>query len=96
MKALNTKISKEGVCVYVHVCVREREKERHLLMSYALSFPLSSLLSVYCALVARSCLTLATPWTVSCQAPPSIGFPRQEHWSGSPRCACKDKHNSLS
>ena len=24
----------------------------------------------------------ATPWTVTCQAPLSMGFPRQEHWSG--------------
>ena len=23
-----------------------------------------------------------TPWTVACQAPLSIGFPRQEYWSG--------------
>ena len=21
------------------------------------------------------------PWTVACQAPLSVGFPRQEHWS---------------
>ena len=26
----------------------------------------------------------ATPWTVAYQAPPSIGFPRQEYWSGLP------------
>ena len=26
----------------------------------------------------------ATPWTVACQAPPPMGFPRQEYWSGSP------------
>ena len=26
----------------------------------------------------------ATPWTVACQAPPSMGFSRQEYWSGSP------------
>ena len=26
----------------------------------------------------------ATPWTVAHQAPPSIGFPRQEYWSGFP------------
>ena len=26
----------------------------------------------------------ATPGTVTCQAPPSMGFPRQEHWSGLP------------
>ena len=25
-----------------------------------------------------------TPWTVAHQAPLSMGFPRQEHWSGSP------------
>ena len=24
----------------------------------------------------------ATPWTVACQAPLSMGFPRQENWSG--------------
>ena len=24
----------------------------------------------------------ATPWTVACQAPRSMGFPRQEYWSG--------------
>ena len=24
----------------------------------------------------------ASPWTVACQAPPSIGFSRQEYWSG--------------
>ena len=26
----------------------------------------------------------ATPWTVARQAPLSVGFPRQEHWSGLP------------
>ena len=26
----------------------------------------------------------ATPWTVACQAPPSMGFSRQGHWSGLP------------
>ena len=27
---------------------------------------------------------LATPWTVAHQAPPSMGFARQEYWSGVP------------
>ena len=27
---------------------------------------------------------LATPWTVAYQAPPSMGFSRQEYWSGLP------------
>ena len=35
-------------------------------------------------LVAKSCPTLATPRTVACQAPLSIGFSGQEHWSGLP------------
>ena len=26
----------------------------------------------------------ATPWTATCQAPLSMGFPRQEYWSGLP------------
>ena len=35
-------------------------------------------------LVAKSCPTLAIPWTVACQAPLSMGFSRQEYWSGLP------------
>ena len=32
-----------------------------------------------------SCVQLfATPWTVGCQTPLSMGFPRQEYWSGLP------------
>ena len=27
---------------------------------------------------------VATPWTAAYQAPPSMGFSRQEHWSGVP------------
>ena len=26
----------------------------------------------------------ATPWTIAYQAPPSMGFPRHEYWSGLP------------
>ena len=32
--------------------------------------------------VAQSCPTLATPWTSAYQAPLSMGFSRQEYWSG--------------
>ena len=35
-------------------------------------------------LVARSCQTLATAWTVAHQAPLSTGFPRQAYWSKLP------------
>ena len=33
-------------------------------------------------LVTKLCLTLATPWTIACQAPLSMGFSRQEYWHG--------------
>ena len=33
------------------------------------------------ALVAQSCLTLADPWTIACQALLSMGFSRQEYWN---------------
>jgi len=38
----------------------------------------------YGGLVAKLCPTCVTPWTVACQAPLSMGFPRQEYWSGLP------------
>ena len=34
--------------------------------------------------VVQSCPTLCDPWTVTHQAPPSMGFSRQEYWSGLP------------
>ena len=34
--------------------------------------------------VAQSCPTLCNPWTVAHQAPPSVGFSRQEYWRGVP------------
>ena len=34
--------------------------------------------------VAQSCPTLSTLWTVVYQAPPSMGFSKQEYWSGLP------------
>ena len=36
---------------------------------------------VVVVLVAKSCLTLATSWTVTHQAPLFMGFSRQEYWS---------------
>ena len=36
------------------------------------------------AVVFKSCQLFATPWTVAHQTPLSMGFPRQEYWSGLP------------
>ena len=35
----------------------------------------------------------ATSWNVACQAPPSMGFPRQEYGSGLPLCVSKKQTN---
>ena len=35
-------------------------------------------------LVAKSCLTLTSSWIVACQASLSMGFSREEYWSGLP------------
>ena len=45
------------------------------------------MLKKYILACTYSCLTFATPWTVAwliCQAPLSMGFHRQEYWSGLP------------
>jgi len=39
---------------------------------------------IYYCLATKSCLTLCDPMDLAHQAPPSVGFPRQENWSGFP------------
>ena len=39
---------------------------------------------MHVCLVIQSCLTLVTPWAVAHQALLSMGFSRQEYWSGLP------------
>ena len=38
--------------------------------------------------------SLQPPWAIVCQAPLSIGFPRQEYWSGLPYPSPGDLPNS--
>ena len=45
------------------------------------------------SLVTKSSLTLVTPGTIACQAPLSMGFPRQEYWSGLPYPSLGDLPN---
>ena len=42
------------------------------------------LVCVLCAQSLTCIQVFATPWTVAHQAPLSMGFSRQEHWSGLP------------
>ena len=46
-----------------------------------------------CCLVAQLGPTLWTSWTVACQAPLSMGFSRQEYWSGLPFSSPGDRPN---
>ena len=39
---------------------------------------------MYVCVHAQSCASLATPWTAARQAPLSMGFSRQDYWSGLP------------
>ena len=36
----------------------------------------------------------AIPWTVACEAPLSMGFPRQEYWSGLSSPSLRDLPNT--
>ena len=54
------------------------------IQSVSQSVGVCSFIGLCCSLVEKSCSTLETPWTVTSQAPLSMGFSRQEYWSGLP------------
>ena len=55
------------------------------LLMRTLGIGLGSTLLQYVCVCALSCVRLfEIPWTVAHQAPPSVGFSRQEYWSGLP------------
>ena len=44
-------------------------------------------------LVTKLCPILVTPWTIALQAPLSMGFSKQEYWSGLPFPSAGDLPN---
>ena len=56
----------------------------------AISFSNSWKWKVKVKSLSSSVQLLATPWTAAYQAPPSMGFSRQEYWSGVPLPSPKD------
>ena len=62
---LGSKITADGDCSH--------EIKRHWLLG-------RKTMTTCGSLVTKSYATLATPWTVACQAPLSMGFSRQEYW----------------
>ena len=53
-------------------------------ISLKTAFRLSHILSLYEVKSLSRVQLFATPWTVAYYAPPSMGFSRQEYWSGLP------------
>ena len=77
-------------CVKVKIFFPERKSEIivshfiHLCQiyeTYMVVFPLNY---SECRYVLSCVWLFATPWSVTCQAPLSMGFSRQEYWSGLP------------
>ena len=59
----------------------------HLLYHLFSHFPVGEYSRCFltcCCSVTKSCLIVASPWTVTCQIPLSMGFLRKECWSGLP------------
>ena len=72
---------------YVSMSTKERRKKTKEVgppQSTAHIKSKTSLLSAAAAKSLQSCPTLCDPIDGSHQAPPSLGFSRQEHWSGLP------------
>ena len=61
-------------------------KPKYLLVAVCLNFRgiILKINKTYEVKVLSRVRPLATPWTVACQAPLSMGFSRQEYWSGAP------------
>ena len=72
----------------VHEATKESDMETKqpcVFIHIHLSFSISFSLSLYVKVKSLSHVQLfATPWTAAYQAPPSMGFSRQEYWSGLP------------
>ena len=70
---LGFKITADGNC--------SQEFKRRLLLGRKV---MTNLAAATAAKLLRNVQLLATPWTAAYQAPQSVGFSRQEYWSGLP------------
>ena len=62
-----------------------KTEEREILAIADLSLCELNIRCIMLVTLSLTCVQLyATPWTVAHQAPQSMGFPRQEYWSGLP------------
>ena len=77
-------IIKVLLCTFLHMSFSEHLYWMDILLGDILRGDLAAVVGVCVCLVAQLCPTRATPWTVTCQAPLSMGFSRQEYWCGFP------------
>ena len=69
----------------VYVCISNQQARTKDFQRTGSNSPHSHFLVVFFLSLSLSCVQLsATPWTVACQAPLSMGFCRQEYWRGLP------------
>ena len=75
------------VCVYIYIYIYIYIKLIHFAVRVKLTEHCKSTVKLCVCVRDREresmCLVIsdsATPWTVACWAPPSMGFSRQEHW----------------
>ena len=61
-----------------------RKKNQYYLFFCALKVTEKEVWIYTCCLVAKPCVTLCHPVDAAHQSPLSMGFPRQEYWSGLP------------
>ena len=75
------KISLSCTILYSQNCLNDEKSFRR---SYFVSTSFNVIFSLVLLLLNHfsHIQLLATPWTIACQAPLSIGFSRQEYWSG--------------
>ena len=70
---------------YTYWSLKISHSNAHFCPNFRLSFFFFFCLLLLLLLSRFSCVQLyATPWTAAHQAPPSVGFSRQEYWSGVP------------
>ena len=86
-----------------YICLRDGQESQTLVGGFlwfiyetSTSFiqPTNILKCLHVHVCVLSCICLfATPWTIACQAPLSMGFPRQEYWGGFPFPTLEDLPN---
>ena len=76
----------QGFFFFFFLLLRKKNNRVSPLLTAFLSFALLACMFLLMLLLSRfSCVRLCpTPETAAHQAPPSLGFSRQEHWSGLP------------